>query len=144
MTIKVKDAARSASKWVRNSVGAVQDYRDGVADAEPWAAHTIRAKDNYAQGVQAAIGRGAFEKGVAKAGDDKWKRGAEGLGADRYASGITAKEDAYRVGVEPYLAITSSFSLPKRGPRGSAENHARSQALGQALHRKRVGGSGSA
>jgi hypothetical protein len=142
MAIKTKPLDHVVEKWANRSAGAASEYRTGVERADGWASATMAGKENYVQGVQQAISRGAFEKGVRDAGDERYKSGATGKGADRYAGGIAAGKDRYRGGVAEYLSFIGNLTLPKRGPRGSPENSQRSTFIQQALNKKRVGGVG--
>jgi hypothetical protein len=65
-----------------------------------------------------------------------------GPGADRYGPGVAAAEADYVAGVTKYFSAMRNFSLPKGGPRGSAMNFQRSQALGQMLNKLRTGSGG--
>jgi hypothetical protein len=140
MPIKVKSVERTVSKWIRNAGAASGEYLEGIQNADSWATGAAGGEGNYEQGVQAAIARKAYGSGVRKAGDEKWRRGAEIKGQQRYAGGITAGEQSYQEGVAPYLSFMGGLSLGPKGPRGSPENMQRSQNLQSALHKKRVSG----
>lgn len=139
MNIKSVDVI--AKKYASRGGTAGPDYSDGVNNTQTdWAQNTAQAADTYATGVQAAIGRGAFAKGVQAAGTDKWKRKAAGVGAQRFASGVQAAQPDYARGIAPFLDVLKSLSLPKRLPKGDPGNNARSLAVQQALRAKKVSG----
>lgn len=140
MPIKVKSLERTVAKWVRNASGASGEYLEGIQNAASWATGAAGGESNYEQGVQAAIARKAYGSGVRKAGDEKWRRGAEVKGQQRYAGGIQAGEQSFQEGVGGYLQFMTGLSLGPKGPRGSPENMQRSQNLQSALHKKRVSG----
>ncbi len=139
--MNIKSVDSIAKKYAARGGSAGPDYADGVNTTQSdWATLTGAAADTYATGVQAAIGRGAFAKGVAAAGTDKWKRKASGVGAQRFASGVQAAQPDYARGIAPYLDVLKGLNLPKRLPKGDPGNNARSLAVQQALRAKKVGG----
>jgi len=134
---KVRSGA--SEKWVRKASASTQDYQEGVTNPRtPWAAATQAAAANQAAGVQAAIQRKAFEKGVQRAGDEKWKRKAEGVGASRFSQGVQAGASDYASGVAPYLQTIESTNLPPRGPKGDPRNIQRVAAIADALRKKKL------
>lgn len=138
--MEVKPIGEVVEKFGRRASQATDDYRHGVeTTGKDWAPLTAAAEQSYEEGVTAAISRKAFSKGVKSAGTDKWRRGASGKGADRYAPGVRDSLDAYQRGVQPYLDELARLTLRPRGPRGSDSNYERSKQVGQALHKKRVG-----
>lgn len=139
--MEVKPIGEVVEKFGRRASAATDDYRHGVdTTGKDWAGLTAAAEPSFEQGITEAIGRKAFGKGVKKAGTDKWRRGASGKGADRYAPGVRDSLDAYQRGVAPYLEELARLTLRPRGPRGSDGNYQRSKEVGTALHKKRVGG----
>ena len=139
MFIKSVDAV--AKKYAARGGAAGQDYADGVnSTTNDWATNTEAQADTYAAGVQAAIGRGAFAKGVAKAGTSKWKRKASGVGSQRFAGGVQAAMPDYAAGVAPYFDVLKNLNLPKKLPKGDPANNQRSLVVQQALHARKVSG----
>lgn len=137
--IKVRSAQASADKFKRNAGGATDAYKAGVAAAGPdWQAHTGAAADIYAQATTEAIGRGAFAKGVAKAGAAKYQDRATNLGANRYVSGINAGAGQYQAGIQPYLDTLANLQLPAKHVKG--QNQERANAVAMALRAKKVNG----
>lgn len=136
----VKPVGQSADKWARRAGQASQDYAKGVqAPRRSWAQSTAAAEDAWKQGVQEAAGRGAFGQGVQAAGDSKWSRKSQQVGAQRYAPGVNAAKGDYQSGFAPYAAVIEGTTLPPRGPKGSPSNYQRTQAIGEALHSAKVG-----
>ena len=130
----IRPISNSADKWVRNAGSAGQAYTDGVnAPRKPWAASTQAAEANFEQGMQSAIQRKAFGKGVARAGDAKWKDRASTLGSGRFASGVAASQDEYSKGFAKYHSVLAALSLPPRGAKGSPANLQRVAAVANAL-----------
>lgn len=140
-TIQVGDLGKISKKWSRNAGNAAGDYKDGVQGAgASWIAGASAGGDNYRTGVTAAINRGAFEKGVAAAGSQKYVDRAVKNGAIRYAPGVQGAEVDWQKGYSPYAAVLNSLNLPPPGPRGAIQNQDRSAQVGIALNKARTGG----
>lgn len=140
MPIKVKSAADIAAKWARVAPTRDADYKSGVADPSvAWAKAATAAADTYAQGVQDAIGRGAFGKGVAKAGDEKWRRKTTEVGTQRWANGIRSAEGDFEKGFAPFKEALERVELPPRAPRGDPRNIERVAMVAQALAKAKRG-----
>jgi hypothetical protein len=137
----IKSVDTVAKKYAARGAAAGPDYTDGVnTTTNDWATNTGAQADTYAAGVQSAIGRGAFQKGVAAAGTDKWKRKASGVGSQRYGPGVQAAAPDYAKGVAPYFDVLKNLNLPKRLPKGDPGNNQRSLAVQTALHARKVQG----
>jgi len=134
MAIHVKDAATIAAKYATRAAAAGPDYTTGVQNAGPqWETNTKASEANYGAGVQAAIGRGAFGKGVAKAGAAKFVNNAVKLGAQRYPQGVQNAQGTYATAIQPVLQRIASIDLPPRGPKRSPANQARANAVATSL-----------
>lgn len=130
----------AGAKWQRRTATATQEYSEGVENPRvPWAASTIAAAANQAAGVQAAIAEKRFEKGVAKAGDSKWKAKATTKGARNFAPGVQDAQPDYETGFAPYAAVINAVTLPPRFPTGDPRNIARVTAIAAALRTKKLG-----
>lgn len=130
----VPDPSRVAQKWSRRASGAADDYKTGVeTTGASWSSNATAAKDTWKTAVTAAAGRGAFEKGVARAGDAKWKANTTSKGPMRYSQGVGVAEQDYSSQVAPYLQAIGAVDLPMRGPAGSAGNIQRVAAIATAL-----------
>lgn len=139
--IKVKDAAAAAAKFKTRAAAASPDYAAGVKDSgEAWKSGAAASAENYNAGVQAAIGRGAFAKGIQAAGSEKYVRNASGIGARRFSEGVANAEGDFAKGVTPYLDAMRNFTFatPRR-PKGDPSNWTRSQELGQRLRALKTG-----
>ncbi|RLE52464.1 MAG: hypothetical protein DRJ26_04735, partial [Candidatus Methanomethylicota archaeon] len=108
-----------------------------------WETQTIAAADAYKEGVQAAISEGRFEKGVRKAGTEKWKKKATTLGVTRWGPGVAAAREAYERGFAPYRDIIERLDLPPRRPKGDPGNIDRVRVIAMALHEAKVKGAGA-
>ena len=136
MALKVRNAAEAAEKFKTRAGSAQGEYQKGVAQAGPdWQAGAVAGKDNYAAGVQAAIGRGAFEKGVTAAGAQKYQERAATVGPSRFAQGVQAGANDYAKGVAPHLDAMRNVTLSPRRPKGDPGNLTRVSEIAQ-LNRK--------
>lgn len=139
--ISVPSAARAGAKWARRAASASGEYADGIQNTtRSWAQNAKAAEKNYESGIQASITRKAFGRGIDKAGDAKWKKGATEKGPARFAQGVAVAEGDYAGGVAPYLEVISRVNLPDRGPTGSDSNFQRVMVLGKALRALKTGG----
>ena len=134
----VKSRDRIKEKWARVTAGATEEYRIGVENpAKSWSKETANANDAYKAGIQASLANDSFKKGVERAGDSAWQKGAIEKGPSRFAEGVSLAEDKYADGFEPYRKVIEGTSLPARGRRGDPKNMNRSTILAKALHEKR-------
>lgn len=137
---RTKDAGAVAAKWGRRTASAGQEYVEGVQNPRTsWSAAARAGADAYKQGVTAAIGRGAFEKGVAAAGDAAWQKGATEKGPARFAEGVQLGTPSYQDGVGRVLSTINATALPPRGPTGSPQNIQRVAAIATALRKLKTG-----
>lgn len=137
----IRDVSFIARKWAEVTPGRSDEYANGVKSPKAsWAANATEAKEAYEQGINDAISRGAREKGIAAAGDQKWQRGAITKGVSRFGPGVRAGQQDYQQGFAPYQSVISGTSLPPRGPKGDPRNFERSRIMGDALHAAKVGG----
>jgi hypothetical protein len=135
-----KIRGNTASKWVRRTASATEEFKDGVNNPRAsWQAQTVAAAPAQAAGVQQAIAEKRFEKGVAAAGDAKWKEKTATKGADRFASGVQAGESDYQKGFAPYAQVIENTALPPRGPKGDPKNFQRVVTMATALRNKKLG-----
>ena len=138
MAIRVKSAADIAAKWSRVSAQRDGDYKAGVEDpAVEWARNAAAAEDTYVAGVTEAAGRKAFSKGIAAAGDEKWRRKTTELGTQRWSPGIRAAVKDFENGFAPFRDVLERIELPPRAPRGDPRNLERVAAVARALSEAR-------
>lgn len=136
----IKSLDKIGKKWQEVTPQRAGEYEDGVKNPRrSWAQATEDASDSYAEGVSAAVSNGSFAKGVANAGDAKWRDGAIKKGVRRWPEGVRLGGDAYRQGFAPYHSVIASVNLPPRGPKGDPRNYDRVRAIGEALHEEKVG-----
>ena len=131
----VKSLDRSAAKWIRQASTSGPEYEAGIQNPRrSWMEATSAAESNYEQGVNKAIASKRFGKGVAKAGDAKWKKNSLEKGPRRWIEGISVSEEAYKRGFAPYRTALEGLTLPARGPKGDPKNINRVAAVAKKLH----------
>lgn len=136
---RVQDTAKLTQKFVTRATQAQGDYTDGVkASGNDWQAGASAAEPNYEAGVQAAIGRKAFSKGVAKAGAGLYVERASTLGAQRYPTGVGAAGNRWAANSAPYLDAGRQPLRTPRRPRGDPGNAARSAEMSDRFHKIRL------
>ena len=141
MPIVTKTIDAIAKKWSDRAQAAAPDYTAGVEGTQKdWAAITAGAHQAWQSGVAQAASRGAFATGVRAAGTQKWRANASSKGSQRYGPGVSVAQPDFQAGFQPYLSTIQSLTLPTRQAKGSPSNYARSQAVGTALHAKKVAG----
>lgn len=138
-TIQVGDLTKISKKWSQRAANASGDYKDGVAGAgAKYQAGVSGAGDSYRAGVTAAIGRGAYEKGVNGA-SAKYVDRAVKNGSTRYTGGVQGAEGDWQKGFQPYAAVLNGLDLPAPGPRGAGSNMDRAAKVAIALNKARIG-----
>jgi len=133
--MEIKSIAAITEKWERVTPLRSQDYTEGVRTTrKDWEALTIAAAENYAQGVTAAIADQRFQRGVAKAGTEKWKKNTIEKGGTRWGQGVRMGGMEYARGFAPYRDALEALVLPPRGPRGDPRNIERVRLIAETLH----------
>lgn len=136
----MKSAQSSATKFVERAGAASQDYVSGAeSTSKDQSAAAIAAAPNYAAGVQAAITRGAYQKGLQTSGKAGWIHGVRTKGQNRFAEGVAAGAVKYATNSGKYDGARGAAESMPRGPKGSEANYNRAKAVGQALRKMKVG-----
>lgn len=134
----IKDTSKIAEKWQRVTPQRTQDFDEGVSNpSADWGANTKAAEGRWKDGINKAAQRGAFGKGVSKAGTDKWQRKTKEVGTRRWGEGVQAAKGDYEAGFSPYAAVISSTTLPPKYPKGDPRNLDRVAAIAKALRAKK-------
>lgn len=135
-----KSAAQSREKFVTRAGAASQDYVQGAeSTTKDQSAAAVAAAPNYAAGVQAAIGRGAYQKGLQASGKAGWLKGVKEKGGNRFAEGVASGADKYVANSSKYDGARNSAASLPRGPKGSEANFLRSKTVGMNLRKQKVG-----
>ena len=131
---------KPVSAWVdkyKSSAGTAQQaYVSGVQNSQvSWQQASIAAIPSMVQGFQQAANDGRIQQGFASVSDAAFKAAVQAK-QQNYGTGITIGGDKYAAAAQKLApAIANGLaSLGPRGPVGSAQNYARSTALGQYLH----------
>lgn len=130
----IKPISRIAAKWAAVTPARSTEYEAGVKDPlKDWAKNTAASKDAYNAGVTAAIAKGRFEKGVAKAGNEKWQRKAIEVGPRRFAEGVSVAQPDYEKGFALFREVIEKTVLPPRFAKGDPRNIDRVRTMAAAL-----------
>ena len=76
--------------------------------------------------------------GVRRAGSAKFARKVRDVGAARFGPGVIAAAGDFEAAFNPYLQAIQTVDLPARRPRGDPGNYQRVNAVGNALHQRRL------
>lgn len=118
-----KTAQQSAQKFADRAAGSVGTYLEGVSmTTKDQAAAAIAAAPIYAQAVQAAVTRGAFQKGLQKSGKSGWQKGVADKGGNRFAEGVGQAGPKYATNSAPFDSARNAASSMPRGLKGSPQN----------------------
>ena len=130
---------RTVSKWITRARVAGPDYAAGVAAPKrPWAESAAAAADTYHQAVSSPDSKTLFQRGIRKAGNERWQRMATEKGVARFADGVEKSEPYMRQAMGEVLSQIEAVTLKGRGPRGSAGNYDRVKQIGDKLHAYRL------
>lgn len=140
MAINVRSAAEIAKKFIKVAPQRTEDYKRGVETSQnDWERNTAQAEERYVEGVTIAAAEGRFGRGVAKAGNAKYKQNTLTKGVRNWPIGIRDSEEAYRKGMEPVVAVLQGIDLPPRFPKGDPRNIDRVTAVTVPLHALKTG-----
>ena len=135
-----KSTKATSDKWARVTPGRSEDYKIGINNPKrSWSAEATASKDNYKAGVDKAHANNSFVKGIAAAGDSKWKAKALAKGPGRFAEGVTDAQSDYEKGIAPFLSAIQSTDLGPRFPRGDLRNLDRVKKVTEAVRKVKMG-----
>jgi hypothetical protein len=123
------------AKWASVTPARASEYALGVQSPRAsWSREAQAAQPAWEAGVQASIATKSFSKGVAKAGDSRWARGAIEKGAARFGPGVQIAQADYVKGFTPYRNAIASVNLPPRFARRDPRNLLRVAAIVDAMN----------
>jgi len=123
------------AKWATVTPQRATEYVSGVQSPRAsWSREAQAAQPAWEAGVQASIASKSFSKGVAKAGDPKWAKGAIEKGGARFGPGVQIAQADYIKGFTPYRNAIASVNLPPRYARRDPRNLARVTAIVDAMN----------
>lgn len=130
----IRSMKEVSSKWAEVTPQRAPQYEKGVKNPKQnWEANTKAANDSYKAGIQASIQKDAFSKGVSKAGQNKWVKGAVEKGVARFGPGVQVAEGDYERGFAPYRDAIEKTVLPPRFARRDPRNLDRVRSMVTAL-----------
>lgn len=130
---------RFCNRWSKNTASATQDYINGVKKPKrSWGCECCNSANRYKAGTDTAHRRGAFRRGVKKAGRGRWLTKTLLKGPTRFFQGAADGANAYERGYKPYHSHFPSIFLPKRFPRGDPRNLARNRSVCTAMGRVKM------
>jgi hypothetical protein len=133
--VKFRDLNTASQKLQQNGQNAAAIYvKNATAAAGTWAANTAASEPNYVAGVQAAAQRGAFGKGVAKAGAGRYSGQITSVGQTRFSDGMSKAGPRWQANFSPLATAVSNVDIGPRGLRGSVANKSRASAMSDAWH----------
>lgn len=136
----IKSLDKIGRKWTEVTPQRAGEYEEGIKNPrKSWQQSTEDASDAFDEGITQAVANKSFQKGVAEAGDAKWRDGALKKGTRRWPEGVKLGGEAYRQGFAPFHSVIQGVTLPPRGPKGDPRNYDRVKAVGEALHEEKVG-----
>jgi hypothetical protein len=134
IVVDTRTSAQATANWNSSHGSIPAKYAAGVASAQNVIEKSIAAKDNYEAGVQAAISRGAREKGLAKTSTAEWRKAATDKGAVRIVAGMKASEGKFNKGIGEVISTLQSITLPPRTQDPMANVTGRVGAIAVGLH----------
>ena len=135
----IKPLGEISKKWADVTPGRSAYYESGVrAPRTDWAGASTAAEDAYEAGVSDAMADKRYGKGIREAGTGKWSEKTIEKKA-RWGEGVRGAQPDFESGFGPYHQVIGATTLPPRYPRGDPRNYDRSKAIGDALHKARVG-----
>ena len=139
MTIVIKSAKDTATKWSRVTSGRSADFSAGVkAPKKSWSQNALAAEENYKSGVTQAAQDGRFGKGIKLAGDTKWQDKTVSVGVARWGGGVSAATGDFEKGFAPYADVIAKQTLTPRYPKGDPRNIDRVKQIADALHAAKI------
>ncbi len=138
--VKVKSLDSITKKWAKETPARAPYYEAGIKAPEvDWATAARAGQGAYEAAMRDSAVLALREKKISEVGSEKWQRKAIKVGPSRYREGVPAAEEDYTKGFTPYHGVLSTVVLPEKGARGDPKNYDRVKAIGDALHRKRMG-----
>jgi len=135
----IRSASEIANKWATVTPQRSSDYEQGVRNPRAdWARQTAAAADAWKTGVTEAIARGAFAKGVTRAGTQVWQEGALVKGTARWGPGVQVAQSKYEQAFAPYRDAIESVTLPPRFARRDPRNLDRVKAIVEAMNKTKT------
>lgn len=138
--VKVKSLDKIKEKWAKVTPERAPYYEEGIkAPAKDWKEGSVAGQTAYEAAMRDPKVLALRKTNIEKAGTEKWQRKSIAVGPSRFREGVPAAEEDFGTGFAPYHGVISAVVLPEKGARGDPKNYARVKAIGDALHKKRMG-----
>lgn len=136
----IKSLEVITKKWATVTPERAPYYEAGVkAPSRDWAAAAGQGQTAYESAMRDPAVLKLRETNIKAVGTEKWSRKATTVGPARFREGVPAAEGDFNKGFAPYHGVIGALALPEKGARGDPKNYARVKAVGDALHKKRMG-----
>lgn len=136
----IKSLDKITDKWSTVTPERAPYYEEGIkAPAKDWATEAAKGQKAFEDAMRDPAVLKLRETKIKAAGTEKWSRKSIAVGPSRFREGVPAAKADYAAGFSPYHGIIGALALPEKGARGDPKNYARVKAVGDALHKKRMG-----
>jgi len=138
--VNIKAIDKISKKWAEVTPERAPYYEEGIKNpTKDWANEAAKGQSAYEQAMRDPKVLALRETNIKAVGSEKWQRKATKVGPSRFREGVPAAEDDFTKGFTPFHGVIAALALPEKGARGDPKNYARVKAIGDALHKKRMG-----
>ena len=139
--VNIKSIDKITEKWAKVTPERAPYYEEGIKNpSADWKTEAVKGQKAYEAAMRDPKVLALRQKKIEQVGSEKWARKAIAVGPSRFREGVPAAEDDYKDGFAPFHSVIAAVVLPEKGARGDPKNYARVKAIGDALHKKRMGG----
>ncbi|MBT9175224.1 MAG: hypothetical protein DDT22_00898 [candidate division WS2 bacterium] len=138
---KIRSLTAISAKWADVTPRRDSYYRAGVeSPKENWEEQAKAAGEAWGTGVSAAVADKRFEKGVAAAGQAKWREKTllKGVTQGRWREGVAIARADYERGFSEYRNVIEGTVLTPRKAKGDPGNIDRVREIADALHNAKL------
>jgi hypothetical protein len=138
--VNIKSLDSITAKWAKETPARAPYYEAGIkSPTKDWSSEAVKGQRAYEDAMRDPAVLAQREKKIKEVGSEKWSRKAIAVGPSRYREGVPAGKDDYTKGFSAYHGVIGALALPEKGARGDPKNYERVRAVGDALHKKRLG-----
>ena len=140
--VKIKSVEDIASKWADVTPGRAPYYEAEVKVAGPeWKDGAAKGQKAYEAAMRDPKVLARRKAKITDEAAGKYQDKAGTVGPGRFREGIPAGKTYFASGFGPYHGVIAAWVKPERGPRGDPKNYDIVKSIGDALHKRRIGGS---
>jgi hypothetical protein len=140
--VNIKSLDKITEKWATVTPERAPYYEEGIkAPSKDWSTEAAKGQTAYESAMRDPKVLALRATKIKAVGTEKWSRKAAAVGPSRFREGVPAAKGDYSAGFTPYHGVIGALVLPEKGARGDPKNYARVKAIGDALNKKRMGGS---